>query len=129
MPRKAMKKAQKSRSSAKPTTKSFTVGTIAFIGIFLLAYAGLYAEASTQAAILLILAILGVTVAIFNIMAQEEIDFLIAVTSLNVILVSWYMLLGLPKMAKMFLTNLAVAFGAAGLVIALAVIIQLGSRP
>ena len=105
-----------------------TIGTIAFVAIFLLAYAALYAEASVHTAIILLLAILGIIVAIFNIRLQEEINFLVAVTALNVILVSWHQLLGLPEMAKAFLTNLAVAFGAAGLVIALAVIIQLGSR-
>ena len=102
---------------------------MAFIGIFLLAYAAIYAGATMQTAIILLLAIFGVIVAIFNITAQQEINFLISVTALNVILISWHQLLGLPELAKTFLTNLAIAFGAAGLVIALAVIIQLGSKP
>ncbi len=117
------------RSSVSQTQTTFTVGTVAFIAIFLLAYAGLYLEPSMQTAVVLLLAIFGVIVAIFNVTAQQEINFLVSVTALNVILISWHQLLGLPEMAKMFLTNLAVAFGAAGLVIALAVIIQLGSRP
>ncbi|HIQ49953.1 MAG TPA: hypothetical protein EYH56_02030 [Nanoarchaeota archaeon] len=126
--------ARKSSKAAKKTTttetlSNFTVGTVAFVAIFLLAYAALYTEAPMQTAIILLLAILGVIVAIFNITTQQEINFLIAVTALNVILISWHQLLGLPEMAKTFLTNLAIAFGAAGLVIALAVIIRLGSKP
>ena len=124
MPRKSAKNVKK-----QPSTGTITVGTIAFVAIFLLAYAGIYASQEMQTLIALLLAILGVIVAIFNITLKEETNFLIAVTALNVILISWYTLLGLPGIAKAFLTNLAVAFGAAGLVIALAVIIQLGSKP
>jgi len=124
MPRKSAKNVKK-----QPSTGTITVGTIAFVAIFLLAYAGIYASQEMQTLVALLLAILGVIVAIFNITLKEETNFLIAVTALNVILISWYMLLGLPGIAKAFLTNLAVAFGAAGLVIALAVIIQLGSKP
>ncbi len=124
MPRKSAKNVKK-----QPSTGTITVGTIAFVAIFLLAYAGIYASQEMQTLIVLLLAILGVIVAIFNITLKEETNFLIAVTALNVILISWYTLLGLPGIAKAFLTNLAVAFGAAGLVIALAVIIQLGSKP
>ncbi len=123
------KKVSRRVTKRQKKDSGITVGTIAFVAIFLLAYAGLYAEASLHTAIILILAILGVIVAVLNVAVKEEINFLIAVTSLNVILVSWYMLLGLPEIAKTFLTNLAVAFGTAGLVIALAVIIQLGSKP
>ncbi len=126
MARKTVRKTKKQ----KVKEQSFTVGTIAFVAIFLLAYAALYAETMTHTAIILLLAILGIIVAIFNVTVRQETDFLIAVTALNVILISWYQLLGdLPVMAKTFLTNLAVAFGAAGLVIALALIIQLGSKP
>ncbi len=108
---------------------SCTVGTVAFVAIFLLAYIALYLQAGAQTAALLTLAILGIIVAIFNVTMREETNFLIAITALNVILLTWHELLGLPEMAKTFLTNLAVAFGAAGLVIALAVVIQLGSKP
>lgn len=125
----AKKKAVKGKSlKTREERSNFTVGTVAFVIIFLLAYASLYVEASMQTAIILLLAILGVIVAIFNVTIKEEISFLVSVTALNVILISWHQLLGLPEMAKAFLTNLAVAFGAAGLVIALAVIIQLCSR-
>lgn len=126
----ARKRARPSRKSEVSEAQSnFTVGTVAFVAIFFLAYAALYVETTMHTAIILLLAIFGVIVAIFNITAQQEINFLVSVTALNVILVSWHQLLGLPETAKTFLTNLAVAFGAAGLVIALAVIIQLGSKP
>jgi hypothetical protein len=116
------------RTKKRVKDQPITVGTLAFIAIFLLAYIGLFAEAEMNTLILLLLAVSGAIVAITNITIKEEINFLISVTALNVILLSWHQLLGLTSAMKVFLTNLAVAFGTAGIIIALAVIIKLCSR-
>ncbi len=126
------RRTRKARVQQKPQAKksSITLGTIAFILIFLLAYAGLFtASESTHAIILLLLAILGAVVAIFNITLIEEANFLIALTALNVIFLVWHQVLNLSGMAKLFLLHLTVAFGTAGFIIAFAMIIQLCYRP
>ncbi len=128
MPRRARRARVQRKSEANKS--NITLGTIAFILIFLLAYAGLFTVSeSTHAVILLLLAILGAVVAIFNITLIEEANFLIALTALNVIFLVWHQMLKLSPLAKLFLLHLTVAFGTAGFIIAFAMIIQLCYRP
>ncbi len=128
---KIMVRKKKNVKSAKKQQKKskITVGTVAFVSIFLLAFIGLYTPESMKVTMYLILAILGVIVSIFNITAKQEIDFLVSVGALIVILLSWHVFFNLPAITKTFIEYLLVSFGTAGFVIALAVIIQLGYRP
>ena len=77
----------------------------------------------------LILGIAGAIVAIINIQVREEISFLIATTSLLVIIITFLAvpsLSGIGSMIEDFLTNLAVGFGVAGFVVAIGLITKLG---
>ncbi len=100
-------------------------GTVAFAAIFVISYLMVTFSVSDAVSIL-ILAILGAAVGIFNITKKEEINFLVAITSLNVIIAVWSLVLDMPSMLQSFLTYLSISFGVAGLMIALAVIIRLG---
>ena len=107
--------------------KSFKLnfGFVAFIGIFVISYLMLITSVDTIL-MLGLLGLLGAMVGIFNIRVDEEKDFLISITALNVIIIAWVATIQLPLMISMFLINLVVAFGAAGIIIALAIIIRTG---
>lgn len=111
---------------AKAKKQKLSLGTIAFLAIFVIAYL-MAAYPITDISAILLLAILGAVVGIFNITGKEEMNFLIAITALNVIIVTWISTVSMVVMLKDFLSYLAVGFGVAGLIIALAVVIRLGS--
>ncbi|NOZ81940.1 MAG: hypothetical protein GXO63_02200 [Candidatus Micrarchaeota archaeon] len=109
----------------KSSRKRVSFGTLAFVGIFIISYLMVVFEVYDVSAVLII-GILGAAVGIFNITAKEERGFLLAITTLNIIILAWNELLILPLVLERFLSYLVVGFGAAGLIIALAVIIRLG---
>ncbi len=121
MPRKPARK-----NPIKKQRFAITFGSMAFIAIFLVAYLALLFPVNATALILL-LSVLGIAVGIFNIRAEEERDFPLSITALNVIIIAWLITIDMPLALRTFLTNLAVAFGVAGIIIALAVIIRTGS--
>lgn len=79
----------------------------------------------------LVLGICGAAVAILNIRADEERDFLIGVIALTVVL---FAMVSIPQIAALaaatqrFFINLIVAFGIAGFIVALSLIAKVGLR-
>ncbi len=117
---------------AKPknskTTKSkmrVSFGTLAFLGIFIVAYAANWMQ-SYASETLLLAGLLGMVVAIFNIRKNEEKDFLVAITAFLVAVLVLSLILGYISLLSTFLTYLAVGFGVSGMITAFYMIIRLG---
>lgn len=106
------------------------MGTAFFLILLLIAIVGALPTVSNYYQIMwLILGIAGAIVAILNIQVREEVSFLIATTSLLVIIIAFLAvpsLSGIGLIIKDFLTNLAVGFGVAGFVVAVGLIAKLG---
>ncbi len=115
---------QKIRQAAKPRMR-ISFGTLAFIGMFVVAYAAFWMQ-SYAAEMLLLEGVLGMAMAIFNIKKSEEKDFLIGITGFLVAVLVLSSILGYMSILSTFLTYLAVGFGVAGLITALYMIIRLG---
>ena len=103
-------------------------GPIAMAGIFVISAiaAALKINGTALQVSWLMVAILGVYIALKNIQIKEEIGFLVGVTAF-VLIVSQIGPLG-GELLYAFLINTAIGFGAAGLLIALGLIIRLGYK-
>ncbi|MBN2202939.1 MAG: hypothetical protein JW700_02035 [Candidatus Aenigmarchaeota archaeon] len=113
---------------AKAKKKKYTAGTFWFLAIFVVSILGTFLPNTTI--IWLILGISGAIVAYENIQRKEETSFLIAISSMIIIIV---MFLSFPSfcgyeipIANDFLLNLGVAFGVAGFVVSLGLITRVG---
>jgi len=115
---------------AKKTRSRLTLGTI----VFLLAYLLTFPDFQGDITLTLVLALAGATIAIFNIQIKEQQPFLIAITALNIIIISWLVASQMWEVShrlevlNVFLANLAVGFGVAGFIVAMAEVIQLGAK-
>lgn len=115
------------RKTVAAKRRRVSFGALAFAGIFVVAYAAIWFPANA-AETLLLTAVLGMAVAIFNIRRAEERDFLIAISALLISILTLSLMLGPISMLSMFLTYLAVGFGVAGIITAFYLIIRLGFR-
>lgn len=100
-------------------------GTLAFLGIFIVAYAANWLQPYASETLFLA-GLLGMAVAIFNIRKNEEKDFLVAITAFLVAVLVLSLILGYISLLSVFLTYLAVGFGVAGMITAFYMIIRLG---
>ena len=98
---------------------------LAFVGIFVVAYAALWFP-NFSGETLLIVAVLGAAVGLLNIRKSEEKDYLIAVTALIIGISVLTSVVGLNAVST-FLAYIAVGFGVSGILTALYVVIRLGS--
>lgn len=115
---------RKIRQAAKPKTR-VSFGTLAFAGIFAVAYAAFWMQAYANETLLLV-GLLGMAVAIFNIRKSEEKNFTVATTAFLVAVLVLSLVLGYVSLLSTFLTYLAVGFGVAGMITAFYMIIRLG---
>jgi hypothetical protein len=99
-------------------------GALALLCIFVVAAAAAYMPFPPTD--MLVLALLGAYMALRNVQIGEETKFITAVVGL--VLVDFVLAALVPDMLARFLTNLTVAFGAAGLLIALGLLVKLGSK-
>lgn len=111
-----------------------TLGTVGLAGVFLMAYLLTFPNFQGDVSLTLILALAGAAIAIFNIRIKEQQSFLRAITALNVIIISWLIASQMweastaLQASNVFLANLAVGFGVAGFIVAMAEVIQLGAK-
>jgi|YNPNPStandDraft_1061719.scaffolds.fasta_scaffold243118_1 hypothetical protein len=105
-----------------------TLGTAWFVALIILAIVGAIAPGQVPKEILyLILGVCGAMIAIDNIRIDEESSFLIAVTGLIIICISWFSAIPtMNEMLKDFLLNLCIGFGVAGFIVAVSAIYKLG---
>ncbi|MEM5772476.1 MAG: hypothetical protein QXO19_03300 [Candidatus Aenigmatarchaeota archaeon] len=105
-----------------------TLGTAWFVALIIIAIIAAVAPGTAPKEIVyLILGICGAMIAIDNIRIDEEQSFLIAVTGLIIITISW--LIAMPQMneiLKSLLINLDIGFGVAAFIVALSEIYRLG---
>ncbi|MFH0929501.1 MAG: hypothetical protein V1818_04085 [Candidatus Aenigmatarchaeota archaeon] len=113
---------------AKAKKRKYTAGTFWFLAIFIVSILGTFLP--NTMILWLILGISGAIVAYENIQRKEETSFLIAISSILIIIV---MFLLFPMFSGVdmsligdFLLNLGVAFGVAGFVVSLGLITRLG---
>ncbi|MFZ3077949.1 MAG: hypothetical protein WA139_05810 [Candidatus Aenigmatarchaeota archaeon] len=118
------KNAEKAKIQAKPKIR-VSFGTLAFAGIFVVAYAAFWMQSYASETLLLV-GLLGMAVAIFNIRKSEEKDFTVAITAFLVAVLVLSFVLGYVSLLSAFLTYLAVGFGVAGMITAFYMIIRLG---
>jgi len=105
----------------------YTLGTVWFLAILLLAIFGASPAVFNRDLLWLLLAICGAIVAIYNIQKKEEISFLIASSTLLIIVIFMQVSgFSVTSMVDNFIFNLGVAFGAAAFVVALALVAKLG---
>jgi len=105
----------------------YTLGTVWFLAILLLAIFGASPAVFNRDLLWLLLAICGAIVAIYNIQKKEEISFLIASSTLLIIVIFMQISgFSVTSMVDNFIFNLGVAFGAAAFVVALALVAKLG---
>ncbi len=115
------------------TTKAHAIHALWFIAaIVISALAALKLIPLDANTIWMILGISGVGIAILNIQVQEEVTFLIGVMAIVITVLAF---VSIPEATsvissvmdfKSFLVNLAVVFGFAGLIVALALISKIG---
>jgi amino acid transporter len=105
----------------------YTLGTVWFLAILLLAIFGASPAVFNRDLLWLLLAICGAIVAIYNIQKKEEISFLITSSTLLIIVIFMQVSgFSVTSMVDNFIFNLGVAFGAAAFVVALALVAKLG---
>jgi hypothetical protein len=118
------RRTRKTRRAKKKPFKA-NQGTIWFLAILVVsAFAAVYPIDPTV--IMLLLGIFGAIVALLNITAKEELNYLVGVTALVVLILAWRASILLPSMLDSFLHYLTVGFGVAGFVLALALLAKLG---
>lgn len=115
---------RKIRQAVKPKIK-VSFGMIAFVLLFVVAYAAFWAQ-TYAAETLLLEGLLGMAVAIFNIRKNEERDFLIGVSGFLIAVLALSFIIGYVSLLSSFMTYLAVGFGVAGIITSLYMIIRLG---
>ncbi len=119
---------------AKKVRSRLTLGTVGLVGVFLVAYLLTFSDFQGDVSLILVLALAGAAIAIFNIQIKEQQSFLRAITALNVIIISWLIASQMWEASpalqalNVFLANLAVGFGVAGFIVAVAEVIQLGAK-
>src|SRR3989304_10368759 len=115
------------------TTKAHAIHALWFLAaIIISALAALNVIPLDDNTLWIILGISGVGIAILNIKVQEEVTFLIGVTTLIVIIAAFVLIPETTAVLtsvidfKAFLVNLAVVFGFAGLIVAFSLISKIG---
>ena len=115
------------------TTKAHMIHALWFIAaIVISALAALGVIPLDDNTLWIILGISGVGIAILNIKVQEEVTFLIGVTTLIVIIAAFVLIPETTAVLtsvidfKAFLVNLAVVFGFAGIIVAFSLISKIG---
>lgn len=126
-----MAKSRRSRRSRSRRVKSkghkYTMGSVWFLAIIILGLIGAFPSMLNREILWLLLMVCGAIVAIHNIRKDEEVTFLIATTSLLVILVCMKVAaVSIIPLIDLFIYNIAIGFGTAAFVVALALIAKLG---
>jgi hypothetical protein len=99
-------------------------GAVSLVGIFVVAAAAAYMPFPPVD--YLLLALLGAYMALRNVQVGEETEYITGVVGL--VLVDFVLAALVPDLLARFLTNLTVGFGAAGMLIALGLLVKLGWR-
>lgn len=107
------------------------LGTLCFAAIIVISIIAAYFLAEINTVAVLILGIFGALVAITNIQIKESGSFLVAISALLIIIISWFVIIPtitteIPKQLIKFLTGIAIGFGIAGFIVALGVIARIG---
>ena len=115
------------------TTKAHAIHALWFLAaIIISALAALNILPLDANTLWIILGISGVGIAILNIQVKEEVTFLVGVTALILVIAAFVLIPETTSVIssivdfKAFLVNLAVVFGFAGLIVALALISKIG---
>jgi len=121
--------AKRTKKTKKGIKLKLNIGNVSFLGIILVSGITAYFSSLVSPLInILILAILGATIAIQNISKNEEINFMLAITTLTVVIlgISLSPLMNfITQEVNLFLANLVVAFGVAGFIVALGKILKM----
>ena len=123
-----MAKSRRSRSSrVRSKGHKYTMGTIWFLAIIVLGLIGSFPSMLNREILWLLLMVCGAIVAMHNVRKDEELTFLVATTSLLVILVCMKVAaVSIVPFVDLFVYNIAIGFGTAAFVVALALIAKLG---
>lgn len=104
-------------------------GAIWFLAILVVSIVAAFQTILTTTVVWLILGICGAMVAIYKIKIAEEKSFLIAVTALYVMVVSWFIITiistAIPLVVYSILVNLLIGLGAAGFIVAFGFIFRI----
>jgi hypothetical protein len=103
------------------------MGTIWFLAIIVFGLIGSFPSMLNREILWLLLMVCGAIVAMHNVRKDEEVTFLVATTSLLVILVCMKVAaVSIVPFVDLFVYNIAIGFGTAAFVVALALIAKLG---
>ncbi|MBU3896430.1 MAG: hypothetical protein KJ697_00660 [Nanoarchaeota archaeon] len=105
-------------------------GAIWFLAILVVSVlAAVFESGLTTTAVWLILGICGAMIAIYNIRDDEEKSFLIAVGTLYIIVVSWFIVTVIseviPLLVYNIFVNLLIGLGVAGFIVAMGLILKI----
>jgi peptidoglycan/LPS O-acetylase OafA/YrhL len=102
-----------------------TMGTGWFLAILVIAAITAWWQPD-RAITAMVLGLCGAVVAVLNIKAAEERDFLISIAALAIVIMALLTLVPATAPFEPFLVNLLIAFGVAGFIVALSLIAKLG---
>lgn len=113
---------------AKKSVFQATLGTAWFVALIIIAIVAAIAPGAAPAEIVyLILGICGAMIAIENIRIEEEQAFLVSISALILIVISWLIAIeNLNEIFKSFIMNLVIGFGVAAFIVAISEIYRLG---